>query len=223
VPRYSDVIDPLHQAMDILEDAEIECNVRYYPICLLTERHRKSVYSFQQLPYDLHEWDYASWSWTGMQPQKMKAGDLSPTFALDYATYGRYKLDDKLKFLKIPIEKHLAKFPGVIPKVTRFYHAFSRTILGFSKKSINSPKDIESVYQDNGRLRARKQFYFSFSEKCRSCQLLDICGGFHSDYAKIFGTDEAKPVTDLTRITDPKYFIKHQAKVVELEDYPWAL
>jgi len=223
VPKYSDVVDPLHQAMDILEDAEIECNVRYYPICLMAERHRKSVYSFQQLPYDLHEWDYASWSWTGMQPQKMKGGDLSPTFALDYATYGRYKLDDKLKFLKNPIEKHLAKFPSVIPKFARFYHAFSRTILCFSKISTNGPKDIENVYQDNGRLRARKQFYFSFSKKCRRCHLLDICGGFHSDYVKIFGTDEAKPVTDLARITDPKYFIKHQAKVVELEDYPWAL
>ncbi len=223
VPKYSDVLDPLQRAMDLLEDADIECNVRYYPICLFAERHRKSVYSFQQLPYDLHEWDYASWSWTGMQPQKMREGDLSSVFSLEYATYGRYKIDDRLKFLKNPIEKHLARFPSLIPKVAGLYRAFSRMILGFSKLNGDTTEDIEKVYQDNGRLRAQKQFYFSFSKTCRSCSLLAICGGFHSDYAGIYGMDEARPITDLVRISDPKYFIQHQPKVVEMEDYSWAL
>jgi MoaA/NifB/PqqE/SkfB family radical SAM enzyme len=223
VPKYSEMIDPLHRAMDVLEDGDIECNVRYYPICLFADRHRKSIYSFQQLPYDLHEWDYASWSWTGMQPQKMKKGGLSPAFSLEYATYGRYQLDDKLKFLKNPVEKYLARFPVVIPKFAGIYRAFSRAIIGISKLNDGAGKEVENVYQDNGRLRAQKQSYFSFGEKCRACSLIDICGGFHSDYAKIFGTDEAEPITHLPRVTDPKYFIQHQDKVVEREDYAWAL
>ena len=223
VPKYSDVVDPLNQAMNLLEEAKVECNVRYYPICVLAERHRKSVYSFQQLPYDLHEWDFASWAWTGMQPQKMKGGELSPTLSLEYATYGRYKLDDKLKFIKNPIEKYLAKFPNMIPILGRLYHAFSRTILSYSMPSNHRRNDIEQVYQENGKLRAQKQCYFSFSDKCSNCSLQDICGGFHSDYARIYGTDEAKPISDIPRITDPKYLIQHQAKVVEIEDYSWAL
>ena len=74
VARYSEIKPKLTEAMDILEEASIECNVRYVPLCIGEERHRKNFYNFQQLPYDHHEWDYQSWMWTGLQPQRMKEG-----------------------------------------------------------------------------------------------------------------------------------------------------
>ena len=75
VPLYTDVKSKLTGALDILDNAGIDANVRYFPLCMVEERHRKSVYDFQQLSYDHHEWDYASWAWTGLQPQRMKEGE----------------------------------------------------------------------------------------------------------------------------------------------------
>lgn len=62
VPKYSDVASKLTNAIDTLEEAGIECNVRYFPICMLESRHRKNCYNLQQLPYDSHEWDFNSWT-----------------------------------------------------------------------------------------------------------------------------------------------------------------
>ena len=68
--------------MDILEDSGIECNVRYYPLCMVPEHYRKNLYNFQQLPYDSHEWDYASWSWSAESPQRRLDGELTQPFSL---------------------------------------------------------------------------------------------------------------------------------------------
>ena len=62
VPRYSELRAPLAEALDILAAAGVEGNVRYLPFCVVDERHRGSVYDFPQIPYDLHENDFASWS-----------------------------------------------------------------------------------------------------------------------------------------------------------------
>lgn len=85
VPRYTDVRGPLVEALDYLEQHGVEANVRYLPLCQVPERHRKSFYNFQQLPYDLHEWDYASWSWTGRNPQRRRDGELEEPVTLRWA------------------------------------------------------------------------------------------------------------------------------------------
>ncbi|MFZ5427656.1 MAG: radical SAM protein [Thermodesulfobacteriota bacterium] len=85
VPRYADVRGPLVDALDYLEENGVEANVRYLPLCQAPERHRKSFYNFQQLPYDLHEWDYASWSWTGRNPQRRRDGSLEEPVSLKWA------------------------------------------------------------------------------------------------------------------------------------------
>lgn len=85
VPTYSQVRGPLADVLDFLEESGVEANVRYLPMCQAPERHRKSFYNFQQLPYDLHEWDYASWSFTGRNPQRRKEGDPEPPVSLRYA------------------------------------------------------------------------------------------------------------------------------------------
>jgi sulfatase maturation enzyme AslB (radical SAM superfamily) len=62
VPRYTELGEPLNLALDILAAAGVEANVRYLPFCVVAERHRSAVYNFPQIPYDLHENDFASWS-----------------------------------------------------------------------------------------------------------------------------------------------------------------
>jgi len=85
VAAYSEVSPPLIAALDILNDAGVEANVRYFPLCQVPDAYRKQLYNFQQLPYDVHEWDYASWSWTDMKPQRMRDGGLSPLLSLRQA------------------------------------------------------------------------------------------------------------------------------------------
>lgn len=85
VAAYSEVSASLVPALDILRAAGIEANVRYFPLCQVPEAYRQHLYNFQQLPYDLHEWDYASWSFTDMKPQRMREGGLSPLISLRQA------------------------------------------------------------------------------------------------------------------------------------------
>ena len=87
VAAYSEVTPPLLEAMDILIHAGIEVNVRYFPLCQVPEDYRRHLYNFQQLPYDPHEWDYASWSWTDMKPQRIRDGKISPILSLRQANY----------------------------------------------------------------------------------------------------------------------------------------
>uniref|UniRef100_I2Q7N0 Putative Fe-S oxidoreductase n=1 Tax=Desulfovibrio sp. U5L TaxID=596152 RepID=I2Q7N0_9BACT len=82
VPRYAAVAGPLQAALDLCRETGIEANVRYLPFCVLPEPYREHFYNFQQLPYDEHEWDYASWSWTAQNPQRRRDGDLTPFVSL---------------------------------------------------------------------------------------------------------------------------------------------
>lgn len=49
----------LDEAIDVLEDAGIGVNVRYYPMCGLAERHRKNVCNDLHVAFDGGEWDNA--------------------------------------------------------------------------------------------------------------------------------------------------------------------
>jgi len=82
VPRYAELAGPLDEALDILAAAGVEANVRYLPFCAVAKRHRKSVYDFSQIPYDLHENDFASWSWTDLPAQRMRDASLTPPIKL---------------------------------------------------------------------------------------------------------------------------------------------
>lgn len=82
VPRYTDVAQQLREALDICRKFGLEANVRYLPFCILPETYRNQFYNFQQLPYDAHEWDYASWSWTAQNPQQRRDGKLTPLISL---------------------------------------------------------------------------------------------------------------------------------------------
>ncbi len=58
--RHSIIAPYLKEAIDILEEAGHEVNVRYFPFCML-KGYEKNQYNFQQLPYDPGEWFPPQW------------------------------------------------------------------------------------------------------------------------------------------------------------------
>ncbi|OGW55930.1 MAG: hypothetical protein A2Y81_10505 [Nitrospirae bacterium RBG_13_43_8] len=206
VPRYSEVSGRLNNALDILNDSNIEANVRYFPICMAAERHRKSVYNFQQLPYDHHEWDYASWAWTGLQPQRMKKGDVSDPVQ---PSTSRWFLH-----LKEPLKK-LSEISGLSPILYKAHKLVSQ------RRSPHQAR--EEIYREIAKIHAEVHCKYKYGKKCLACVAQDICDGFHGDYAAMFGTEEARPIQGDVRITDPLYYIRNQEKTVEREDEDWAL
>jgi uncharacterized Fe-S cluster-containing radical SAM superfamily protein len=242
VPRYSDVGVALDRALDVLAAAGIEANVRYLPICTVSERHRASVYDHQQLSYDAQEWDFDSWAWSGQLPQQMKEGDTSPHHtrlaALTYAS------------------SVFAGSPGLLRRVARTARAGARRALGPFPRARRAARAVYSlakraarttaptpphrdgddqlgpgtdelgrdprVYRDTGIIRAQDrvsdQTTYEHPPQCMECDVMAICDGFHFDYVGLFGASEATPIHLGQRVTDPLHFIRQQAKVYEGEE-----
>lgn len=222
VPRYSEVSPYLNAAMDILAEAAIECNVRYFPICMVDPRHRKSMYNFQQLPYDTHEWDYGSWSWTGQQPQRMKWGDCSPPTDLAEETYVPIQYKGATKPVADMGRWLVTKYPK-LRAPARFVHRSISKALQSKPAPSSELSPRENLYRENARLRSAQHCRYEYGRACHDCDIRKICDGFHGDYAALFGTHEARAVTLGEQIDNPKHFILEQEKVVEKEDFGWAL
>ena len=222
VPRYSEVSPYLNAAMDILAEGGVECNVRYFPICMVEPRHRKSMFNFQQLPYDVHEWDYASWSWTGQQPQRMKWGECSPVTDLAKETYAPIQYTGAAKPIADVARRLVTKYPGLRAPARKVHMSVSKIMGAKADHSAElSPK--ENLYRDNARLRSTQHCRYEYDRACNTCDIRKICDGFHGDYAALFGTDEARGVDLGKKVDNPKHFIAEQEKVVEKEDFEWAL
>jgi MoaA/NifB/PqqE/SkfB family radical SAM enzyme len=198
VPMYGEIEESLTRALDVLDAAGVEANVRYYPICMAQDRHRKSMYNFQQLPYDHHEWDYASWSWTGMQPQRMKDGD--PSGGLPISTQGL------VARLRKPAER-VRKLPVIGDAAVRVHDELGRLL--------DAVRDKDALYRQNARKRAESDCGYRYSTQCDRCSVKNICDGFHGDYAALFGTDEAEPIALGLKVDDPLYYVSRQDKVVD--------
>jgi hypothetical protein len=211
--------------MDILADAQIECNVRYFPICMVDHRHRKSMFNFQQLPYDIHEWDYASWSWSGQQQQRMKWGECSSPTDLASGTYKSLQYTGAAKPFADVARRLVQKHPALREPARTMHRSISRlsSFLTGGPDHCTELTSKENLYRDNARLRSRQHCRYQFGSACQSCDLRKICDGFHGDYAALFGTDEAGAIEVGYAIDNPKYFISKQQKVVEQEDFEWAL
>ncbi len=208
VARYSEIKPYLTEAMDMLEAAGIECNVRYLPLCFAEKRHRKNFYNFQQLSYDHHEWDYQSWMWTGQQPQRMKEGGLVPAFRMGP------------KDRRIMLSAHsIRDWAAQHPVLARFGFG-GQHVLARIEQAVRGK---ETMYREEAIIRAKHDAGYQYHTACEQCSARGICDGFHGDYANLFGMDEAKPITDIPSTTDPTLFIKEQDKVVEIEDEAWAL
>lgn len=208
VAKYADIKPKLSEAMDILEEAGIECNVRYLPLCVVDEKYRKNFYNFQQLPYDHHEWDYSSWNWTGLQPQRMKPEKLVPAFLIGpFAREFQYR------------------YPGI---TRRYYERPVAGKLGLAAQHIiarlaHTFLGKDRFYRSEGAIRAQHDAGYEHVSACKDCSLKDICDGFHCDYTDLFSDGEATSVKLGTSINDPKHYIREQIKIVEPEDETWAL
>ena len=209
VERYSVIKPRLTEAIDMLEAAGIETNVRYLPMCMAEERHRKNFYNFQQLSYDVHEWDYQSWMWTMMPTQMMRDGNPSPPYRIGPYAYRVYKAPAHL--VRDNYEKHPLK-QGIKFAIQRTLSQVTQAVRG---------RDV--VYREEARRRAKDDCGYKYGEACKTCSLRNICDGFHGDYADFFGAEEAKTVSNIPLTDDPKHYIQDQEKVVMPEDYSWAL
>jgi len=63
--KHSVIAPHISKAIDVVEGAGAECNVRYFPFCFLPARQRHTIMNWMQLSYDRNEWDFGSWyRWT---------------------------------------------------------------------------------------------------------------------------------------------------------------
>ena len=209
VPMYSEIRPRLAEAMELLENAAIETNVRYLPLCIGEPPHRKNFYNFQQLPYDIHEWDYQSWMWTGLHPQRMRDGNLVPPFRLGPYADRVFRGDCAMvrdNYERRPLRGWI-RFTG-----QRCLARLVQTVRG---------RDI--LYREEAQYRAAHEGRYQYHEGCMRCSMKGICDGFHGDYAELFGTGEAVPITDEPPTDIPLHYVGHQEKIVEPEDERWAL
>lgn len=220
VPRYSELREPLSEALDFLALHGIEANVRYLPLCMLEERHLPSMYNFQQLSYDHHENDFASWRWTFEQPQRTRTDALAKP----------PKLGPKLGVDRLRAALQVKVFRGALrswkgsPRYGRVVNdLLVRVENGLHKLGERTRLvDPDATYRRDARVRAHRDLGYRHVEPCGHCDLRSICDGFHSDYRALFGHDEARPVR-CGRVEDPRWFIRQQEKIVQPEDHPWAL
>jgi len=208
VPRYADVSGPLDEALDLLGAAGVEANVRYLPFCVVAERHRSSVYDFPQIPYDLHENDFASWSWTDLPAQRRRDARLIPPFALGPRV--------SLGALRPPLRRLVARIPPVGDGLHELKQRFERR---WALRPTEKSRD--ELYQEDARMRAREYTGYRQVTACASCDLQAVCDGFYSDYTELFGDGEARPIALGRLVADPQHYSQHQLKRIHPEDRDW--
>lgn len=206
VPRYVEAGARLDQALDILAENGVEANVRNLPLCIVEERHRPSMYNHQQLPYDPHENDYAGWSWTGMQPQRMPGGKLTPPFRFGpKVRLGPFR--DSLRWL--------GERPVIGPSLLAAKRNLDR-LTGRYGNFLGRTRTREEMYRREARLRAHDQVGYRHVAGCADCDVRLICDGFHGDYVRFMGGDEARPIAAGSLVEDPRFYIRHQLKVARI-------
>lgn len=208
VPHYSEIARPLDAALDTLAAAGIEANVRYLPFCMVAERHRKSVYNFSQIPYDLHENDFASWSWTDLPAQRMHAAPLTPPFPLGQRL--------ELGTLRAPLRRLARELPILGNGLHQIKQHLERR---WAAEPAAASRD--ELYRRDAGMRAREYTGYRHVAACSQCDVRSICDGFYGDYVDLFGEAEARPIQIGKEVTDPQHFSKEQEKRVHPEDLAW--
>jgi MoaA/NifB/PqqE/SkfB family radical SAM enzyme len=209
VPRYDELRAPLDAALDLLTAAGVEGNVRYLPLCVVSERHRRCVYDFAQIPYDLHENDFASWSWTDLPAQRTAAAAMTPPFGLGQ------------RLVLGPLRAPLRRLAARMPRVGEGLHGIKQH-LERQWAAHGSPLSREQLYREDARMRAHEYTGYRHVPGCERCDAQPICDGFHADYVDFFGADEAKPIGAGGRVSDPRHFCGDQAKRIHPDDTRWV-
>jgi uncharacterized Fe-S cluster-containing radical SAM superfamily protein len=208
VPRYSEVTGPLNDALDVLAAAGIEANVRYLPFCVIAERHWPSVYDFPQIPYDLHENDFASWSWTDLPAQRMRDAALTPPVQLGPRL--------RLGTLRAPLRRLASRYPGVGERLHDVKQSLERRWA-----SQASAQSRAEQYRRDAEMRAREYTGYRHVAACAACDLRPVCDGFYGDYTALFGDAEATPIRIGGPTADPQHFSRRQLKRVHPDELRW--
>lgn len=212
VPSYEEIKGPLEAAMDYLAAQGVEVNVRYLPLCLLPDRHRANAYGFKQLPYDLHENDYASWSWTDLPAQRTAGMELTPPFGLG-------------KRLSLGVARSAArkidrKFPWLGKRLHQVKQGLEIT-WSKNRAEYQDAGQLELLYQKDGEIRATEYTGYRHVPACASCSIRSVCDGVYGDYADLFGADGLRPVQLSQEVKDPQHFTREQHKVIHPFDKEW--
>ena len=213
VPSYAALREPLEEALDLLASNHVEVNVRYLPLCLLAERHRPTAYGFKQLPYDLHENDYASWSWTDLPAQRSSVAEITPPFGL-----GRRLM---LGSLRAPLRGLDRRLPWLGTRLHQVKQGLERSWAQDEGADTNVAT-LEQRYQDDAEVRAREYTGYRYVAACESCDLRNVCDGVYGDYADMFGVQGVRPVRLGGGVTDPQHFTRQQHKVIHPLDREWV-
>jgi hypothetical protein len=81
---------------------------------------------------------------------------------------------------------------------------------------------LERAYKEFRVIMPKSMHPYAKGEECSQCSLRGICDGFHRDYAELFGFTEAISQSG-PAITHPCHYAQDQLKVVEAQEYDWAL
>lgn len=212
VPRYNELRQSLEAAIDSLIAENVEVNVRYLPLCLVSEVHRPNAYGFKQLPYDLHENDYASWSWTDLPAQRSAAAALTPPFGLG----GRLHLGA----LRAPLRKLDRRWPKLGIRLHRIKEGLERSCAK-ERDPCEDTGALEKRYQEDAVVRAREYTGYRHVSGCETCSLRPICDGVYGDYADLFGVEGIRPIRLGTAVVDPQHYTRQQYKVIHPLDRGW--
>jgi hypothetical protein len=256
------VLSPI---LDEFDRRNVEANVRYFPFCVFEERHRKFSQNFQQIVYDLHEWEAASESWTSQPNQRQAALPLSGPVRIEEVIWLR-----RLQWLERSGPQWIrSAVTGLIAALRRSYPgsaqqapkevridvssigrgagqasapeakappevrhpllpvaiALEHVIKYFQEALGRSPRLDwrEYLNYESRKLMSLSVHSFTKCTACRSCDVAPICDGFQGDYGELFGFAEARPIVLGRKVTDPKHYMAKQPKVVEIQEYEWAM
>jgi hypothetical protein len=195
-----------------LLEENVEVNVRYLPQCLVSDQHRKTAYGFKQLPYDLHENDYASWSWTDLPAQRTAGMELTPPFPLGKRL--------ELGAMRNPLRSLDRRFPKLGKQLHQVKQGLERQWASKTTARADSDK-LEALYQADGVMRAKEYTGYHHVEACQDCSLKGICDGVYGDYAELFGVEGLRPVSLDQDVIDPQHYTRQQHKVIHPLDRGW--
>ena len=212
VPTYDQIREPLVAAVEFLVEQGVEVNVRYLPLCLLPERLRPNAYGFRQLPYDLHENDYASWSWTDLPAQRTAGAELTRPFGL-----GRRL---RLGGIRAPLRQLDRKHPAIGKQLHRLKQGLERE-WARSSAARQTNAALERRYLEDGEIRAQEYTGYRHVAACMKCSLRPVCDGVYGDYADLFGVEGLRPVDLGREVADPQHYTREQCKVIHPLDRDW--
>jgi organic radical activating enzyme len=149
----------ISKAIDVVEGFGKECNVRYYPFCMLPERQRHNIMNWMQLSYDRNEWDFGSWyGWT----DELRLDLLVESGTRNVFSTNRY--DNLYNMFAVRIRRDLNYKPSTC------YSCFAKDICdGLNKQYYRRYGQVElepirNLYETSDPL------YYKLKGGCKECQ-----------------------------------------------------